>query len=217
MSTLSDIEKYLLLLKTKQQYLQTHASDLEQRHTTLALSIELTTIAIEQVSCTGLWNVPTICPTSYCVPPYVLPPKPIHYAYRFISSKPYPVMVYEALAVTAIPLNGTLCQILRSYDMGTEALNIGAIPLNGTLRSILRTTTYGYDYANNATYEALNITSVPLDGSLRQILRTHDLETEALNISAIPLNGALEVILITQDQPFEALNISAIPLNGTLS
>lgn len=216
MSTLSDIEKYLLLLKTKQQCLQTHVSDLEQRHTTLALSIELTTVAIEQVSCTGLWDVPTICPTPYCVPPYVLPPKQIHYAYRFVSSKPYPVMLYEALAVSAIPLDGTLRQILRSYDMGTEALNIGAIPVSGTLRQVLRTVTYGYDYENSTIYEALNVSAVPLSGTLRQVLRSHELETEALSITAVPVSGTLDTVLITQDQPTEAMFISAIPLNGTL-
>ena len=223
MSTLSDIEKYLILLKTKQQYLQTHVSDLEQRHTTLALSIELTTIAIEQVSCTGLWNVPTICPTPYCVPPYVLPPKQIHYTHRYVSSKPYPHFEYEGLNVSAICVGAELRQIYKSHEL-VDALNVSAVAVGGELRQILKSITYSDAFNNPAQFEALNISVACLGGELRQVLRTADyglnessnVQYEGLNMSATCLGGELRKLLIQHDQPDEALNISAICLGGSL-
>lgn len=120
----------------------------------------------------------------------------------YLTSRPYPINVIEALEASASLERGRLVHITE------DALDIAASIVSGVLRNII------HEYHESA--EALDVTASLRSGVLHIPIHTQTMAPEALDIVASLQSGELNLIVVETTMAAEALDIVASLQSGTL-
>lgn len=130
---------------------------------------------------------------------------PIDYT---LTSRPYPILDVESLAVNISPQTGELKQTYDSTSF-SDGLGLSIQPMSGSLRLPL----IGYHYGP----EGLQMGITPITGTLRSILRAYIIPPEGLQMGITPITGELKKVLIQYVYQPEGLQMGITPITGTLA